>query len=246
MSTLKICAATVVCSGPGLVLPGANDGKNIPLLQYLNRDNQRTPCQAYQQIHERTVEDGYAICVYCHDDLTVHDHDWLDRVQSIFMTQRDCIAVGFGGATQLGQSNLYKRPYALSNMARSGYRSNQTDWPVHGTHETNSAQVAVLDAFCMAVRVSWLQERGGWPTAHLSHHCLDLWLACEAARDAKSIWMTGVSCTHHGGGSSTKPVYEQAEWLQGGSLASDHERPHKWLAEQYRDVLPIVVEERCK
>ena len=53
--------------------------------------------------------------------------------------------------------------------------------------------------------------------------------------------MVGVDCTHHGGGSSTKPLYRDAKWLQGGSMETDHQLPHKWLYDNYRDVLPIVL-----
>ena len=53
--------------------------------------------------------------------------------------------------------------------------------------------------------------------------------------------MTGVSCTHHGGGTSTKEAYQDAKWLQGGNTKADHELPHKWLFDTYRDVLPLRV-----
>ncbi len=53
--------------------------------------------------------------------------------------------------------------------------------------------------------------------------------------------MTGVDCRHHGGGTSVKPEYGSAKWLQGGELRVDHEAPHKWLYEEYRDVLPLCL-----
>ena len=51
--------------------------------------------------------------------------------------------------------------------------------------------------------------------------------------------MVGASCTHLGGRTSTSPEYKDAEWLQGGTLESDHLLPHKWIYEEYRDVLPL-------
>ena len=53
--------------------------------------------------------------------------------------------------------------------------------------------------------------------------------------------MTGIDCTHHGGGSSTTREYAQAKWLQGQSMESDHVLPHRWLFETYRDVLPLEI-----
>lgn len=247
--------ATVLCGGPGPVLPG-NPRVNI----IDNQDNRRTPCQAYQQALDMTNTD-VSVLIYVHDDVTVHDPDWMDRIIGAFKRQdammagaSDIVAVGLGGATALGNRDLYRTPYRIENMARRGYASDQSDAEVHGERFTGVRRVAVLDAFCMAVRTDWLRTRRtwgepgrgtafqfGWPTSRLTHHCLDLWLACEAARDHKEIWLVGASCTHHGGGSSTKEVYAQAPWLLGGSVQTDHTEPHLWLYNEYRDVLPVEV-----
>lgn len=203
-----------------------------------NSDNKLSPCEAYQKLLEEEESD---YLVYLHDDVAVHDPDWEVKLLSVFLDRPNCVAVGFGGAAGLGNWNLHRQPYALRNMARTGYASNQTDAEVHGERFTSEKQVAVLDAFCMAVRRDYMLAVGGWPVAHLTHHCLDLWLACQAARDGKEIWMTGVNCTHYGGGTSTKDTYQEAKWLQGGSTQLDHELPHLWLFNEYRDVLPIQV-----
>ena len=226
--------ATVMCGGCGPKWPNISG----PLACILNHDNAVTPCGAYQQLLSDSFHD---IIIYLHDDVTIHGTDWETRLLAPFTDHPDCVAVGFGGATGLGNWNLHRQPYALHNMARSGYASNQTDAEVHGERFTGERQVAVLDAFCMAIRRDYLLSVGGWPTDHITHHCLDLWLACQAARDGKEIWMTGVSCYHQGGASSTKGVYQDAKWLQGGTPAADHELPHIWLFNTYRDVLPIQV-----
>lgn len=210
---------------------------SVAVSQIDNIANLMTPCEAYQKVLDQTDAD---VLVMIHNDVTIHDPDWLARIMSLFENV-DCVAAGLGGATSLGRPDLYRKPYNIWNMARGGYASNQTDAEVHGERFTGDRRVAVLDAFCMAVRVDWLRSRGGWPAGHISHHCLDLWLACEVARGGMEIWMTGASVTHHGGGASTKPVYAEAKWLQGGSLASDHQAPHRWLWDSYRDVLPVEV-----
>jgi len=224
---------SVLCGGKGFDAP--TTGQMV--VEWDNRDNKITPCEAYQRLLDSSAAD---ILLYGHDDVTIHDPDWLQRVLEPF-SRPDCVAVGLGGALSLGHPDLYKRPYRLPDMARGGYRSNQTDWQTHGEQETFSCRVAVLDAFFMAVRRDFLVRVGGWPVKHLTHHCLDLWLACEAARHRKETWMVGVGCTHHGGGSSTKPAYREAKWLLGGTLESDHQEPHRWLYETCRDVLPLVV-----
>jgi len=175
--------------------------------------------------------------MFIHDDVDVIDPD---MAVLALMEIPECVAVGFGGAKQLGGGNLYREPYSIRNMARARYQSNQVDAEVHGLRSPLCARVAVLDAFFMAVRTDWLKSVGGWPE-QLTHHCLDLWLACEAARRRKQIWMAGVACNHRGGGTSVKPEYRNAKWLQGSTLELDHAIPHRWLYEEYRDVLPIAV-----
>lgn len=223
---------------------GMPDGPKLPCgavnRMLVNTDNRISPCQAYQQLLEGQKETGHRdIIIYIHDDVTIHDPLWEPKVMEVFENHPNCVAVGLGGALALGSWDMYRKPWNIWAMARRGYASNQTDAEVHGGRFTGERQVAVLDAFFMAVRTDWLRNLGGWPCAHLTHHGLDLWLACEAARAMKEIWMTGVDCTHHGGGSSTTKGYAGAKWLQGGSMEQDHQLPHRWLWETYRDVLPI-------
>ena len=202
-----------------------------------NEDNKYSPCAAYQHCLNECESD--VICMV-HDDVIVHDPDWHERVMDQF-NKPNTVAVGFGGATGLGNKDLYRKPFNIWNMARTGYASNQTDAEVHGERFTGSRRVATLDAFFLAVRSSFIVATGGWPTANLTHHCLDLWLACEAARQGKEVWMVGCSVSHLGGRSSAQPIYKDAKWLQGHSLESDHVLPHKWLFNNYRDVLPLEI-----
>lgn len=239
--TVEIASVACSCAGPSIP-----DGRSVTMID--NTANLMTPCEAYQKALDQTDAD---ILVMIHDDVTIHDPEWLTRIMALF-DNPDCVAAGLGGATSLGRPDLYRKPYNIWNMARGGYASNQTDAEVHGERFTGDRRVAVLDAFLMAVRVDWMRSRQtygrthrgidrGWPVDHLTHHGLDLWMGCEAARAGKEIWLTGASVTHHGGGASTKPVYAEAGWLQGGSLASDHQAPHRWFWDFYRDVLPVEV-----
>lgn len=201
-----------------------------------NQRNLRSPQECYSVGLSWTTAD---VLLYFHTDVEVYSTDWLDSVQHCFLDD-SCVAVGFGGATSLGNWDLYRKPYQLSNMARGGYGSNTRDAETHGLRIKEPRQVAVLDAFFMAVDAFWLKQRGGWPE-QLTHHCLDLWLACEAARDGKTIYTVPVDCLHRGGAMSVGGAYQNAKWLQGGNTTEDHERPHRWLWDEYRDVLPIIL-----
>lgn len=230
MTSTIIC---VKCGGSGVILDN-----NDPVFIYDNSDNAKSPCEVYQQALEECSTD---VIITVHDDVYIPDWEWRTKVMGIFLDNDNRVAVGLGGATSLGRPDLYRKPYNIMNMARGGYASNQEGAEIHGERFTGVRRVAVLDAFFMAVRTDWLRSIGGWPTRHLTHHCLDIWLACAAARSNKEIYMTGVKCNHYGGGSSTKPTYRNAKWLKGGSLETDHQEPHRWLYESYRDVLPIKV-----
>lgn len=242
---MRYMIASVVCGGRGPEIPAVSAPCGLhehPYQLVDNRDNSMSPCQAYQYMLDYPSElcPEPDVIIYIHDDVVIHDPEWLSRVLPPFM-HNEVIAVGLGGALRLGHHDLYRKPYNIWNMARAGYMSNQTDAEVHGMRETGSHRVAVLDAFFMAVRTSFLRLVGGWPTTRLTHHCLDLWLACEAARWERQIGMVGVSCTHLGGRSSISTKYQEAKWLQGGTLASDHTTPHEWIYREYKDVLPIYV-----
>lgn len=239
MSALTSRVITTHCGGKGLKIPNRRSltQQGVQFTRLDNRKNYYSPRYWYQQAFDLFTED---ILVYTHDDLTIHDTNWHRRVMYCFDTDTSVVAVGLGGALGLGVPDLYKKPYKLDDMARQSYWSNQTDAEVHGQQTSGLLNVAVLDAFFMAVRREFLMSLGGWPM-FLTHHGLDLWLACEAKRRNKSIVMTGVSCTHHGGGTSIKQIYQDASWLQGGSLDRDHQTPHEFLYDIYRDVLPFDV-----
>lgn len=241
--------SSVICGGPGPRFPGPVYTLHS---RWDNTSNLLSPCQCYQDIYLNALSIPGRIpdvLIYIHDDVEIFDPDWQLKIMQLFESNPDCVVAGLGGATELGREGLYKRPYRISDMARGNYASNQRDWNVHGTNlaDGECRRVAVIDAFFMAVRTDFMRGSGGWPVLSLSHHCLDLWICCEAARQGKQVWACGVDCYHSGGGTSTKQAYADAKWLRGGKpggrgdLKGDHEEPHKWLHDTYKDVLPIRI-----
>lgn len=181
------------------------------------------------------------VLVYLHDDTEIHDLEWQLRVEEQFSIGPQVAVVGFGGATGIGDRDIYKKPYRIEQLARQDYRSNQSDWEVHGTRETGSRRVAVIDGFAVAVRGSFLARIGGWAWMKTDFHCYDIALCLMAARLGLKVKMVGVHATHHGGGTSTKAEYK--EWCEerGTTLEEEHRAPHRWLYEEFRDVLPLRV-----
>lgn len=233
--------SSVVCGGDGPLLPLSppinGERRSAPVTIISNRENLMTPCEAYQKALDSTNSD---VLVMLHDDLEIHDPEWLTRFLHLFENDK-CVAVGLGGAVGLGTYDLFRKPFAVPQLARIGYTSNQDDAETHGGRFTGDRRVVVLEQFCMGVRVEWLRSIGGWPVEHLSHHLLDGFIACEADRGNWEVWQASCACHHAGGQSSTSPVYRNASWLLGGTMESDHILAHRWLYDSYPDVLPISV-----
>ena len=105
---------SVICSGSNLT---SHIDRIID-----NTGNYFAPCVAYEKLLRTSTPD---IIIYIHDDVTIHDSNWLERVIDCFdvpmYPSENTVAVGLGGATQLGNGNLYRKPYNIMNMARYGY-----------------------------------------------------------------------------------------------------------------------------
>jgi len=165
---------------------------------------------------------------------------WPQQIEAEFADPKVAI-VGMGGALGIGTPDIYRRPYNIWQLQRIDYFSNQTDWQVHGKREEDLRDVAVVDGFFMAVRREFLDQIGGWSWMQTRFHCYDVALCLMAHRKGWKVRMVGVNCTHHGGGTSTSAEYKA--WLesQGTNQAEDHSKPHEWLYNEFRDVLPLRV-----
>ena len=193
---------------------------------------------AYQKLYETYRSEP--LIAFLHDDCEIYDEDWPAKVEAEFVDPKVAV-VGLGGALGLGDPDLYKVPYNLNQLARKDYFSNQTDWQVHGQRETGSRNVAVVDGFFMAIRTSFLDEIGGWSGFPFTFHMYDAYICLKALERGYRIRMTGISCTHHGGGTSTSPEY--IDWCKerGTTPEREHREPHAFIYEAFREVLPVRV-----
>ena len=175
----------------------------------------------------RTKEEFIA---FIHDDVIITERDWDLRVLAEFNDPKVGL-VGFGGATAHGTDDLYTTPYRLQNLARMGFASNLVDAEAHGERFQGSREVVVLDGFFMAARREML-DKFFWPVDKIFFHCYDYFFCCMARRLGYKIRMVGVACQHLGGATSVGMGVER----QG-----DHERSHRYIWEEFRDVLPARV-----
>lgn len=206
-----------------------------------NIGNAISPRQAYQEGHNLAKQLGYDYVIYSHDDVIIEQDNWLKVISEfLFNNPKRIGVVGLGGSNNLGGHMLYKRRYALNDMARSTFQSCLKDWMTHGSYLKKIKNVAVVDAFLMVVSSKLLDRCEGWPD-YLTHHCLDLYICCQAARHNYDVVAMPIPCQHLGGLTSTKPAYKNAKWLIGGTLEEDHQQPHRILYDRFRDVLPIRI-----
>lgn len=193
---------------------------------------------AYQKGYEtnRTSDD---ILAFIHDDVQMLE-PFADRVEAEFADPKVAI-VGLGGAKGIGTDDLYRTPYKIQQLQRIDYMSNQTDAEIHGKRFTGACDVAVVDGFFMAVRTSFLDEIGGFKWFPHRFHCYDVALGLMAHRHGYKVRIVGVSCTHHGGGTSTTADYVQDCKDRGTSVAAEHTEPHLWMYDEFRAELPLRV-----
>lgn len=178
------------------------------------------------------------ILCYLHSDVEIFEQGWDQRVLAEF-DDPSVGVVGFGGGLQHGTKDIYKTPYALSQLARGGYLSNVRDADHHGTRFQGSCDVAVLDGFCLVVRRGLLDRVGGWPVASLPFHCYDYWACITTHKLGYRVRLVGVDCQHHGGATSTTPAYQ--EWSQrilGKTDAQVHAESHRWIYEYGLGYIP--------
>jgi len=193
---------------------------------------------AYQQQYELN-RNGDEFLAFVHDDVQILE-PFEERVEAEFADPKVAI-VGMGGSKGIGQGDIYKIPYAIQQLARIDYMSNQTDAEIHGRRFTYTTDVAVIDGFFCAVRTSFLDEVGGfkWIMEGTRFHNWDNAICLEAWRRGYKVRMVGLSCTHHGGGTSTTAEYAQSCKDWGTTIEEEHRAPHVWLYNRYRDLLPL-------
>jgi hypothetical protein len=179
---------------------------------------------------------GAEMCVgdyiaFLHDDIEIHDQDWVSKVENFFAGNPRIGMIGFGGAIGLGTDDIYKRPYDLHQLARIDFVSNMVDAEAHGRRSTEPVQVAVLDGFIQIIRTKAYEEVGGWKRVKdlgVTFHCYDTAMACLLHAAEWETWMLPISCTHLGGRTSTTPEYD--EWLRKQGINGDlevHQAAHR-------------------
>lgn len=217
-----------------------NNGEWLIIIACVTRGEGAGYLQKVQKFYQ--VVEGEDVLGYLHSDLVIHEVGWDKRVLAEFEDPSVAI-VSFGGSKRHGTKDIYKVPYDFRQLARSPFISNLTDAEVHGTRETGSTDVAVVDSMAIFTRRSFLDRVGGWPVKeYFPSHCSDYWICCMAHRHNYRIRMVGVNCTHSSGGVGLGG-WDYGKWLQeiGCTDEEMHQANHRKVYESFTDVLPWEV-----
>jgi hypothetical protein len=205
-----------------------------------------------QWCYERTTA---PVIAFLHSDTEIFEQGWDSRVLKEFDDPAVGV-VGFGGAVQLGEDDIYKKPYEMHQLRRIGYMSNTNDAETHGSRFEGECDVATLDGFALIVRRELLDRWAiighgsrfastqlfGWPVQQMPFHNYDNALCIEAARQKYRVRLVGVRCHHHGGRTTVTTAYD--EWSRrvlGKPDSEVHADSHRVLYEMGRGILPIRV-----
>lgn len=215
--------------------------------RYNTQDDNLGVTGSLQWCYEHTAA---PIIAFLHSDCEIFEQGWDERVLREF-DDPSVGVVGFGGALQLGEDDIYKKPYEMHQLRRIGYRSNTNDAETHGERFTGECDVATLDGFALIVRRdlldTWLHQRApknehGWPWRTMPFHNYDNACCIQARKRGYKVRFVGVRCHHHGGRTTVTTAYD--EWSRrvlGKPDSEVHAESHRVLYEMGRGILPIRV-----
>lgn len=196
--------------------------------------------------------EGPAPIIAClHDDVLIDEDGWDERVLSLFRNTARIGLVGFGGAVSLGAADIYQTPYDPMQLARGGFRSNLREAEAHGSRVVTNQPVAVLDGFSqIGRRRFWASPGNGrnlfsvMADLGVIHHAYDAALGGFARREGWETWLVPIAC-HHAGGLTAVGDRGYHAWAASQADGGDQafwQQAHRWVYDEFRDVLPFSVE----
>eukprot|EP00919_Chromeraceae_sp_WS-2016_P009261 GHVR01021828.1.p1 GENE.GHVR01021828.1~~GHVR01021828.1.p1 ORF type:complete len:277 (-),score=25.60 GHVR01021828.1:158-988(-) len=214
-------------------LTGERNSGYLPVrssgIDLLIADGRGSALQGFNDLLKAAVNNNYDIMAYLHDDTIIMERDWIPKVMREFEDPSVGL-VGFGGSRTHGHPDLYKIPYEISQLSRGEYMSNALDAETHGTrYEGPPIDAAVLDGFALIFRREVLEKAGGWPVNDLVFHGYDFWGCCMTHRLGYRIRLVPIKCHHLGGRTSVGQKMDDGQ---------NHAKGHRWIYDNFRDVLP--------
>jgi hypothetical protein len=221
----------------------------------------------------KALHDGADVIACLHDDLEfcLGADVWDQHVLACFEGDRRVGLVGFGGATGLGDDDIYQSPYRPMQLVRKRFGSNMRDAESHGERWVEPKRIACLDGFSQIGRREFWQgyyQDGHGAVSHhenlfqelaslgVMHHAYDSALGAYAALGGWETWFLPVPVHHYGGRTAVGDtryhawadgVTEHARGLKEFSGRGDQffwEQSHRAVYDLFKDrgVLPLRIE----
>ena len=139
-----------------------------------------------------------------HDDVEIHDQNWVLTVKRHFERHPACGLAGFGGALGLGDADIYQKPYAPMQLARVNFRSNLVNAEMHGIRSLVPERVACLDGFSQIGRRAFWEGSAyalpvGIPEWDMTDYSKTEYLGQPRDRSDRRPWtvLERIACVHH-------------------------------------------------
>lgn len=194
--------------------------------------------QVWESVKNGCCNPDYIL--YTHSDVTILESDWDVRLIEFLTKHEDTGVVGFGGAVAIGIPDMYKYPYQKALMQRIGFFSNMSNAEAHGFRmEHEYEPCAVLDGFTLCVKTELLNKCGGFDDYYI-FHMYDNDICLQSIEHGYKNYILGISCTHLGGVTSTKPDYQDWAGKYGGDIGI-HNDSHLYFYNKWRGVIPYII-----
>jgi hypothetical protein len=217
-------------------------GDNIKVSRVRNLSENVGVVRGLHQLWEMSqdVSSPDDVLAILHDDFWVEELGWDKRVQGVFDRDPRCGLAGFGGSTALGGDEIYKKPYEVHQLGRRNFFSNMNGAEHHGKRVTEEMPIVFTDGQSMIFRKRLLDDMGGWSwwPDDCVHHAYDYAAACMARRHGYTAWLVPCAVHHENFQTASQPVYKDLADKYGGDAAV-HDRSHRFVYEEFRDVLPL-------
>lgn len=191
---------------------------------------------------QEALRGGADIIACFHDDLAILDDGWDQAIVNLFSKNKKVGLACFSGASGIGDSEIYKKPYSPEQLARQGFFSNMVDAELHGERVVEPRESACGDGFSQIGSSAFFKE--AWEilaASGIKHHFYDTALGCLAYRLGFKVWYLPVNCKHHGGLTAVGNL-NYSRWATDKHKHGDQgfwEDAHQFGYDHFRDVLPI-------
>jgi GT2 family glycosyltransferase len=183
------------------------------------------------------------IVLFMHNDLMIYEHDFDEKLKQAFEKNKEVGAIGAFGAKCLGSSDIYTKPYEMSQLARGGNISNaRMDKSIHGFRnlQNDFENVAVFDGMFMCIKRELLDKVDGFDAITETFHNYDNLICIKSLQNGYENIVIGLDVDHLGGRTT---VPENWSEKFGKTKQEVHEDAHPPLWRYGKGILPVMIQD---